>query len=186
MNLFENQGFSAEKFQLTSGAKHECVCIGEGKRTVRLYLHRPSKVAQLRRELFTLWSVCWVEVTAFQWVPGLDAAKEAPFSPGPSRVPNPELHTAGQEKTGRGWWIGLLEGIKGIWSIYQLHCGQPLGHWKCLIHRFFSSGPVCTSPHILPPQGWLLVPIPNGSRERELWQMAGEPLQKAVTVLEAR
>lgn len=32
MNLFGNQGFSAEKFQFTPGAKHECVCIGEGER----------------------------------------------------------------------------------------------------------------------------------------------------------
>lgn len=75
--------------------------------TVRLYLHRPSKVAQLRAERTFYPVICLlggsdcISMNTWASPPVLDAAKEAHFSLGPSGVLNPELHTAGQEKTGR-------------------------------------------------------------------------------------
>ena len=81
--------------------KYNFVALEKVEETVWLYLHYPSKAAQLstKTELLTPWFLPWGKMTTCEWASTLpdvqDGVKEAHFSLAISRV----LHNLGQEET---------------------------------------------------------------------------------------
>lgn len=174
-SLCGSTGVSAEKFQhTTEEKKYNSIALEWAGETVWIYLHHPSKAAQLRtkRELITPWFLPWREMTECEW-----AADFSSCAGHCQRIlfllPHTEYWTmswiTGDRKKLRKWQKGSRRVLKGCGS-YQLCHGfhqdsahRPLG----MLHL---QSPLNGPLHILPTHphhGWLPVPIPSSGGQRD-------------------